>query len=654
MKKFIVIVGFFLFLGYGCKNYLDIVPEDDINTISTVFEQRNQVVDWVETCYSWLPSIASVPTNIGLTGADEFAASDFLRLNVQYPLQALTIGDGQQSASSPVLGKWENTSYYAAIRYCNTFFEHIEETRNMTDEEKAQWTAEVKAVKAFYYFELIRMYGPIVLMPQNIGVDTDVKNMKFPRSHVDTCFKAVVDLLDEAIPVLYTRNQKELSRRGYFTKEAALALKAKVLVYQASPLFNGCEYYANFTNKNGEPLFNATEDLERWRVAAEACEEAIRVCEQNGWMLVQGNADKKTTLLNVMADIEHSVQMPGFETTEIIFQAKYPNTYMTSDNHLYKYVLPRVENNYNHFNDALYGCLSPTLKMVEMFYTENGLPIDMDKTWSYQDRYQMGRENDMTTYEDVIPENTDVLNLHLRREPRFYADIAADRTYWQRGPEPVNPWDSPSNLLVEAYAGEPFGTIYSSIMSTAPQNISGYYCKKGTFSDIGTRDYQNDVSSMADMPLPLIRLAELYLMAAEAWNEYLPAPDKRVYDNIDMVRERAGILPVREAWEQYSTNPVLVTTKEGMRDIIRQEFNIEFAFEGQRFWNLRRWQIAHEELNEPLYGWNVLGKDADSFYNHGEPVVVWSKRGFSAPRDYFWPIRGEEAQVSGVVQNPGW
>ena len=127
-----------------------------------------------------------------------------------------------------------------------------------------------------------------------------------------------------------------------------------------------------------------------------------------------------------------------------------------------------------------------------------------------------------------------------------------------------------------------------------------------------------------------------------------------MYDNIDMVRERAGILPVREAWEQYSTNPVLVTTKEGMRNIIRQEFNIEFAFEGQRFWNLRRWQIAHEELNEPLYGWNVLGKDADSFYNHGEPVMVWSKRGFSAPRDYFWPIRSEEAQVSGVVQNPGW
>lgn len=91
-----------------------------------------------------------------------------------------------------------------------------------------------------------------------------------------------------------------------------------------------------------------------------------------------------------------------------------------------------------------------------------------------------------------------------------------------------------------------------------------------------------------------------------------------------------------------------------MREIIRQETNIELAFEGHRFWNLRRWKTAHEELNDPLYGWNVLGVDAETFYNHGEPVVVWRKRGFSVPKDYLFPIRSEEAQVSGVVQNPGW
>ena len=168
------------------------------------------------------------------------------------------------------------------------------------------------------------------------------------------------------------------------------------------------------------------------------------------------------------------------------------------------------------------------------------------------------------------------------------------------------------------------------------------------------KTYHTEIVSKGDVPFPLMRLAELYLMQAEAWNEYLETPDDRVYDPIDKVRKRAGIPAVREAWEQYSLNPSLVQTKLGMREIIRRETNIELAFEGHRFWNLRRWRIAHEELNTPLYGWNVIGEDAESFYNHGNPVVVWSKRKFVAPKDYLFPIRSEEVQVSGIVQNPGW
>ena len=139
MKKLITITGLFFVLLGGCKDYLDIVPKDDVESIKTVFEQRNQVFDWVETCYSWLPSMVGVPDNIGLTGADELVSGDYLRIYTQYPLNPLYIGDGAQSAHSPYCGKWENTSFYAAIRYCNTFLEHIGETRNMTQEEKEQY-----------------------------------------------------------------------------------------------------------------------------------------------------------------------------------------------------------------------------------------------------------------------------------------------------------------------------------------------------------------------------------------------------------------------------------------------------------------------------------------------------------------------------------
>ena len=92
-----------------------------------------------------------------------------------------------------------------------------------------------------------------------------------------------------------------------------------------------------------------------------------------------------------------------------------------------------------------------------------------------------------------------------------------------------------------------------------------------------------------------------------------------------------------------------------MQEIIRREWNIEFAFEGRRFWNLRRWLLAGEELNTKLYGWNILGTTAQQFYNNYEgPVVVWSKRQFLSPRDYLFPIRSEEVMVAGCVQNPNW
>lgn len=658
MKKLLSIISFSVLLWCGCKDYLDIVPEGDIDTIETVFEQRSQVLDWVETCYSWIPAIANIPTNIGLTGADELVANDYLRLYNAEIFTPLFIGDGVQSASNPYGGKWENTSYYAAIRYCNTFLEHIGETRNMSQDEKDQWTAEVKAVKAFYYFELIRMYGPIILVPQNIGVNSSTDKMKFPRSHVDTCFNEVVRLLDEAIPVLYAYNAKELSRRGYFTKESALALKAKALVYQASDLFNGNEYYSNFVNKNGESLFSKERDKNKWLRAAKACDEAVNVChDKYGWELVGYVQGETKAIKNVMADIEKSVLLESYDNVgEILFQAKIPNSNLYIDQHLYAYILPRMENDLwgGHYNEALKGCLSPSLKMVEMYYTENGLPIDKDRYWLFDDRYEMGRETDMTAYEGVVPEGVDVLNLHLKREPRFYACIAADRTYWQRGGEKVYAWERDNNLLVEAYRDENFGTSKPAIVTQAPQNQTGYWLKKHTYSSIKTDQYPANIQTKVNLPFPLMRMAELYLMQAEAWNEYLDAPDDNVYGPIDKVRTRAGIPDVRKAWREFSTDPDYPATKEGMRDIIRRETNIELAFEGHRFWNLRRWKIAHEELNDPLYGWNVLGKDAETFYNHGKPVPVWRKRKFVAPKDYLFPIRTEEVQVSGIKQNPGW
>ena len=658
MKKIFSIICGFAFLATGC-NFLDIVPEDDIQTIETVFEQRSKVEGWVETCYRNVSSMASITNNVAYTGADELVGNDKHRYNndpLAGNIEGLLIADGLQSAMDVISNSWTNTGYYATIRYCNTFFEHIDETHNMEAEEREMWTAEVKAAKAYCYFQLIRKYGPIILMDHTIGVDTDLEDMKLPRSHVDTCFNEVVRLLDEAIPALPRFADKRPDRQGYFCKESAMALKAVALVYQASPLFNGNPNYANFRERNGELLFSATADKEKWHRAAVACDEAIKECEVN-FELVDNTNDQGSELLNTIRDIQKSVQIGGTisstDNTELIYVAKVSNDQMVKGLQYYAYTLPVFkQNSYLLNNPPSDGSLSPSMKMVEMFYTENGLPIDQDPAWNGgADKYDFGATFDAQKYRNVIPEGERILNLHLNREPRFYANIAFDRGYWM-GKIKASEDDF---QVIEARQGERWGTDFSSLQDDQQQNRTGYWLTKFIYMDLTVDGYTNQAISQGDAAMPIIRLAQLYLMSSEAWNEYLDNPlDTRVLAGINKVRTRAGIPTVQEAWTG-STNPEKINTKAGMREIIQQETCIELAFEGQRFWDLRRWLLADRELNEAPMGWNVVAEDEQGFYNYGNgPIPVWNLYGFTTPRDYLWPISAVEVTRSGIVQNPGW
>ena len=642
--KYTIIFWSIVFCCTACGDYLDQVPENDIETFETIFETREKADQWVTTIHYGLldPTFASTINSPGVSGADEFIGGDYVRDEdiCLYPVNMFKIGDGLQMAQEPFGNIWSDSGPYYYIRLCNTFLGKIGDVYNMEQAEKNQWIAEVKAVKAFYYFELVKRYGPIILVPQNIGVEASVEEMRQPRSHVDTCFNAIVDLLDEAIPDLLTNAERPAIRRSYFCKESAMALKARALLYAASPLFNGNQDYVNFKNKNGEPLFSTTYDPEKWRLAAEAADEAATECERAGRKLVTGHNSRSTRLQNIMDDIEWSVLVANSQNDECLFSILW-----NLGGDYYNLTLP-YDNTGIDF--SLTGCVGPSMKMVEMFYTENGLPIADDKTWDYAGRYRMSKETN-SAYQDVVSLNEDVLALHLRREPRFYANIAADRCYWRRGTNPTM-----EGYKVEAYRGESWGLRESRIINTVPQNICGYWVKKMTCSDIETQFYFQNVGALGEMSFPVIRLAEVYMIQAEAWNEY-EGPSDKVYAPLNKIRERAGIPDVETSWTSYSNTPDKVKTKEGMREIIQQEWNIEFAFEGHRFWNLRRWKTANQELNEPQKGWNVLGETAREFYNNYEgPVVVWDKRAFLAPRDYLFPLKSEEALITGCVQNPGW
>lgn len=566
----------------------------------------------------------------------------------------MKIADGLQNALDPILGGlWSNSSLWFYIRKCNIFLEKIGQVYNLLPGDLERWTAEVKAMKAHYYFEFVRRYGPIVLVPKNIDVFAPMDEQRQDRQPLDTCFKVIVGLLDEAIPALELMKDKNTSEQSYFSKEAAMGLKAQVLLYAASPLYNaGIPQYRGVKNRSGQDLFPVTPDPERWRIAAEYTEEVIDFLENSGYALIQGTTTEASALLNTMRDLELSLWAPSYNSTEAVIIA-------SGINMNYVYTLPLWSDGSawkEHYDPTVVGGLGTNIRMVNKFYTKNGLPMAEDKTWPKGEEYKITKQHD-SRYTGVIPMDAEVLQLHLGREPRFYASIAAPGLYWRRGKQTDNGVNY--NLLVDARKGKMFGMQDDRILSTKAVNITGYYVKKNTRSEVWTKDYYNNISSIAQGTSVYMRLAELYLNVAEAWNEYEGpngAHRAKIFDRLNLVRKRAGIPTVEESYTQYAINPNKFNTQSGLREIIHNERTNELMFEGHRFWDVRRWGIAIAEgWNDKPQGWNVMGETWNEFYNYGNgPIEVWGKAGFSPARDYFFPIKSETTMISGIAQNPGW
>lgn len=151
--------------------------------------------------------------------------------------------------------------------------------------------------------------------------------------------------------------------------------------------------------------------------------------------------------------------------------------------------------------------------------------------------------------------------------------------------------------------------------------------------------------------MPLLRLADLYLLYSEALNEVKDEPDDEVYKWIDRVRAVNGLEGVVNAWNQYSNYPDRPKYKADMREIIRRERLIELAFEGQRFWDMRRWKTAQQHWSQATYGWDNLGSKAEAYYVRKE---VYTGRSVSF-KEYLWPVSLNDLLVNrNLEQTFGW
>ena len=139
----------------------------------------------------------------------------------------------------------------------------------MTEEERLRWLAEVKVLKAFYHFWLLRMYGPIPIIRDNLYVGVSLEETQVSRNSVDSVVGYIVELIDEviesdALPGIISYIYTE---QGRITLPIAKAIKAKALVLAASPIFNGNTDFSELIDDNGNFLVSQTYDPNKWVLA---------------------------------------------------------------------------------------------------------------------------------------------------------------------------------------------------------------------------------------------------------------------------------------------------------------------------------------------------------------------------------------------------
>jgi len=241
----------------SCTKYLNVVP-DNTMTLEDLFDTREMAYEALARVYSYIPRDDNTHTTTWSLG-DEFVGRLDLN-NVVGNLRAIRIMRGLQSATSPQLGAWSGTegtkSLYEGIRQCDVFLQNISLVRDMAEAEKAEWAAQVKFLKGYYAFLLVQRYGPIVLIKEMVTPEATRDQLFLPRSKVEECFAYILALMDEAIPALTERATE--SNLGQVDQVAAKAIKARVLFFRASPIFNGNrEYFGDFMDKDGQSFFSA-------------------------------------------------------------------------------------------------------------------------------------------------------------------------------------------------------------------------------------------------------------------------------------------------------------------------------------------------------------------------------------------------------------
>src|SRR5690554_4231349 len=452
MKRIYYLTIIFLFTLLGCNNYLDILP-DDKPELEDAFKDRYNAEKYLFTCYRGLPNFVNPMNTLGLSGGGDIIYNERntgggLSSGPPAPMNAFLNGN---NTTNPFMNFWDGLNgaprnLWESIRNCNIFLENIlvenGGPRDMEEFERDRWIAEVKAIKAYLHFYLFQLYGPIPIMDKAIPISAKGEEVKVYREPIDKVVDYIVNTLDEAIENLPMMNELDVvSEFGRFNKTIALSIKAKTLVLAASPIFNNNNYYIGFKDKRGVELFPTGDKIERWERALEAVDIAARSAEEDGAEILittdgGNNAIRGINITNINDTTKAMVSLRQAVTEswnpEVIWAVNEGTTI------LQRWSTMLSNDEWLNFGGTAGSDLgqrhSPTINVVELFYTSNGLPIDEDEEWAenewYQNRYQTQLPDELHS-KYYIKKGQETALLHYNRSPRFYASVGFDGGIWE-------------------------------------------------------------------------------------------------------------------------------------------------------------------------------------------------------------------------------
>lgn len=627
MKNILITLSFLLLLT-SCE-YLDVVPEGKA-TQDDIWKTTQQAEKYRYYMRTYMPNLIGYDWS-----PDQFAGDDMITggVGTTYWFSSKSLIYGEENANVTYFGRWApystsggtNYDIYRGIRYAFYLLDNVYKVPAISPENAGRYAGEAWYLIGYYHQLLLEYYGPIILVKRYIPNDAPDSEIFVPRSPYDECVKYIAECYDKAAELLpETVIDTEL---GLPTRMSALSYKARLLLYAASPLVNGNSDYVGFDNHDGTPLMNTTYDPEKWKKAMEAAAEAISVAEK-----FNSELGRQNFMLYTSADSSLPNDERGRRNYRDAFTKEHWNGLEFIEakgdrggcQTLQQLMGPRpIANN---MSLGWKTTSVPTMEAVEMYYTKNGLPWEDDPETKDIDPYAYNAE-------------AGTVNLHLYKEPRFYASVGYDRgTYEIDGKE----------ITLYLRGGELHGSTLKE--TDEYQSCTGYLCQKW-IPKASTYSIPSNSFSFYYYAYPYLRLPELYLSYAEADFEYNGSLSTQSLEYINLVRKRCGLPTFQASWALAGGIP----TGQKLRKVLHQERSIEFLFEGRRFHDLRRWKEAPEVMNKQPRSWNRDGKTAEEFYQVIEANQGGRVRIFESPKSYWMAVPMSEINKNpNLVQNPGY